>query len=290
MNQRRGCLWGIFQVGFVLCFTGGVILMALSQAVFQERITPGQVWYRLMATQKAARAINVDVTEEIPLSIEALATVSVAQDNVTVTAPPVSTSTSTPTANRSEIVGTTLPVQTPLPTVTALAPSSPTPQPTATALTLRILPAATETPPSFLDEAIDPAMTRLRIPKIGVDAPIVLASIVNGRWQVSHLAQTVGHLERTANPGDRGNLVLTAAERNGDGLAPFAQLGTLTPGDLVLVYYQGQAFLYHIDYLATVSAADVAVTYPSHQPKITLLTHSDNERVMAVGILASQAE
>src|SRR5947209_3676712 len=47
---------------------------------------------------------------------------------------------------------------------------------------------------------------RIRIPSIGVDAPVIQTEPVNGDWQVADWA--VGHLSTTSNPGANGVIAL----------------------------------------------------------------------------------
>ncbi|MCB0168742.1 MAG: hypothetical protein KDI79_31230, partial [Anaerolineae bacterium] len=53
--------------------------------------------------------------------------------------------------------------------------------------------------------------TRLVIPRLNLDAPVVLSPIENQTWQVDDLGtDKVGHLEGTAPPGSNSNIVLAA--------------------------------------------------------------------------------
>lgn len=115
--------------------------------------------------------------------------------------------------------------------------------------------------------------TRVVIPKLNVDAPVVLAPIQNQTWQVDHLGQAVGHLEGTAPPGSDSNIVLAGHITLTEGVyGPFAGLGQLIAGDLVEVYYGDQEFNYIVDGLQTVDRTAVEVTYPSNTGQITLIT------------------
>ena len=115
--------------------------------------------------------------------------------------------------------------------------------------------------------------TRIVIPKIGVDAPVVLSPIQNQTWQVDHLGQAVGHLEGTAPPGSESNIVLAGHITLAEGVyGPFAGLGQLAAGDAVTVYYGEQPFNYMVDGLQTVDRTAIEVTYPSGTGQITLIT------------------
>lgn len=115
--------------------------------------------------------------------------------------------------------------------------------------------------------------TRIVIPKLSVDAPVVLAPIKDQTWQVDHLGQAVGHLEGTAPPGSDSNLVLAGhVTLSASVYGPFAGLGQLTTGDQVIVYEGDQAFQYLVDGYQTVERTAVDVTYPTNTGQITLIT------------------
>ncbi|MFN8454090.1 MAG: sortase [Anaerolineae bacterium] len=115
--------------------------------------------------------------------------------------------------------------------------------------------------------------TRLVIPKLNLDAPVVIAPIKDQTWQVDHLGQAVGHLEGTAPPGSDSNIVLAGhVTLSASVYGPFAGLGQLTSGDEVLVYAGDQAFQYIIDGYQTVDRTAVDVTYPTTTGQLTLIT------------------
>ncbi len=115
--------------------------------------------------------------------------------------------------------------------------------------------------------------TRVVIPKLNVDAPVVLSPIQNQTWQVDHLGQAVGHLEGTAPPGSNSNIVLAGHVTLSAGVyGPFAGLAQLAAGDVVTVYYGDQQFNYLVDEYQTVDRTAIEVTYPSDTGQITLIT------------------
>lgn len=115
--------------------------------------------------------------------------------------------------------------------------------------------------------------TRLVIPKLNLDRPVLLSPIKNQTWQVDHLGQAVGHLEGTAPPGSNSNMVLAAhVTLAANVYGPFASLGQLAPGDVVYVYSGDQKFEYIIDNQQVVARTAVEVTYPSNTGQITLIT------------------
>ncbi len=115
---------------------------------------------------------------------------------------------------------------------------------------------------------------RLIIPKLNVNAPIVLSPIENQTWKVDHLGQdAVGHLEGTAPAGSDSNVVLAGHITVSAGVyGPFAGLAQLAPGDVVFVYEAGQEFQYIVDGYQTVDRTAIEVTNPSETGQITLIT------------------
>jgi LPXTG-site transpeptidase (sortase) family protein len=119
--------------------------------------------------------------------------------------------------------------------------------------------------------------TRLVIPKLNLDAPVILSPIENETWKVDHLGQSyVGHLEGTAPPGSNSNIVLAAHVTVSAGVyGPFAGLAQLAPGDPIYVYYGDQVYEYFVDTYQTVDRTAVEVTYPSQTGEVTLITCSN---------------
>ena len=158
--------------------------------------------------------------------------------------------------------------------------------------------AGTSMPTSIPSPTATRSETRLVIPKLGLDAPVVESPIVGDTWDVSHLRDRVGHLARTASPGGQGNFVLAAhMTLDTTGRAgPFNSLDNLVPGDVVTVYHQGQPFHYHIDQMKTVKPSNVEVSYPSVASKLTLITCLNydptvgpyEDRLVAVGHLTQE--
>ena len=115
--------------------------------------------------------------------------------------------------------------------------------------------------------------TRLLIPKLNLDAPVVVSPIKDQTWQVDHLGQKVGHLEGTAAPGSNSNIVLAGHITLAQGVyGPFAGLAQLSPGDLMTVYQGDRKFNYVIDDYEIVDRTAIEVTYPSSNGQLTLIT------------------
>ena len=138
--------------------------------------------------------------------------------------------------------------------------------------------------------------TRLVIPAMGVDAPVVLAPIVGRTWKIDDLGtEIVGHLEGTASPGDPSNVVLAAHVTTAHLVyGPFAGLGKLERGSEIIVYSGEDAFTYIVDYRRLVERTDIEVVYPTTAGQVTLITCNNwsdekktyQERLIVVGHLA----
>jgi sortase A len=120
----------------------------------------------------------------------------------------------------------------------------------------------------------DRPATRIVIPAIDVDAPVVVIPIRNGTWDVEQITHKVGHLQGTTSPGDSSNVVMAGhITLSTGGYGPFRGLAQLQPGDEVLVYVGDQeVYVYKVDSVKTVKATDVEVVYPTMEPILTLIT------------------
>jgi LPXTG-site transpeptidase (sortase) family protein len=119
--------------------------------------------------------------------------------------------------------------------------------------------------------------TRLVIPAMELDAPVVVSPIVNQTWKVDDLGKDfVGHLEGTASPGDPSNVVLAGHVTIAPNVyGPFAGLGKLKEGDSIILYTDSQSYTYIVDYRQLVDRADVQIAYPSDTGRVTLITCSN---------------
>jgi sortase A len=138
-------------------------------------------------------------------------------------------------------------------------------------------------------------VTRIVIPALELDTPVLLAPIRENTWDVSHLEQEVGHLEGTASVGVASNVVLaghvTLAPDGRDG--PFIALSQIEPGTVVTVYHGEEAFTYQIETLRSVKPTDIEVTFPTTEARLTLITCLNydpelgrySDRLVAVGRL-----
>lgn len=106
--------------------------------------------------------------------------------------------------------------------------------------------------------------TRIVIPSIDVDAPVVHGD----SWE--DLKKGTGHHVGSANPGERGNMVLSA--HNDVFGEIFRYLEDVELEDRVVVYSGSQSFEYIVKAKRVVEPSDVSVMAPTSQPTLTLIT------------------
>ena len=170
----------------------------------------------------------------------------------------------------SGTAGSAGPVEsTPTATIGAL-PSTPTATARLTSTPTRPAPTETVVVPTPTRMA-----TRLVIPSLNIDAPVIEVPLVDGRWDVSIIQHEIGHLEATASIGQEGNMVLAGHVTLRSGGGPFLHLYKLQPGDTALVYAGSERFEYRVVDKRQVSPDDLSVVRPSLEPTLSLLTCSD---------------
>jgi LPXTG-site transpeptidase (sortase) family protein len=153
------------------------------------------------------------------------------------------------------------------------APAVPPPAEAVATATVEAAPNYTLPPGSVNSLTQEGVGTRLVIPRLNLDAPIIFAPLNGQSWQVDHLGQAVGHLEGTAAPGSDSNLVLAGhVTLSASVYGPFAGLGQLTAGDEVIVYEGATPYKYIVDDYHVVDRTAVDVTYPTSTGQITLIT------------------
>jgi sortase A len=135
-------------------------------------------------------------------------------------------------------------------------------------------PAASQVARGLVASLPDRPATRIVVPAIDVDAPVVVIPIRDGTWDVEQITHEVGHLQGTASPGDSSNVVMAGhITLTAGGYGPFRGLAQLQPGDEVMVYIGDQeVYLYKVDAVKTVGATDVEVAYSTTEPILTLIT------------------
>ncbi len=117
--------------------------------------------------------------------------------------------------------------------------------------------------PIQVEQSANPP-SRIVIPKINVDAPIVDGVT----WE--DLKKGVGHLPGSANPGERGNLYLAA--HNDIFGEIFRHLEKLEPGDEYFIYAGEEKFRYVVTEKRIIEPTEVEVMLPTTEPVATLQT------------------
>jgi len=125
---------------------------------------------------------------------------------------------------------------------------------------------------------------RIQIPAISVDAPIVMG---DGEEQ---LKKGVGQHIGTPNPGQTGNMVLSA--HNDVFGEIFRNLDQLKTGDEIIVYTQVRSYTYVVQQQQVVEPTQVEVMSPTTDPVVTLISCYpylvDNKRIVISAALLSQ--
>ncbi len=122
---------------------------------------------------------------------------------------------------------------------------------------------------------------RIRIPAIGVDAPVVQGD----GWE--QLKKGVGQYIGSSNPGQNGNVVLSA--HNDIFGEIFRDLDQLQPGDEIILYTAAREYVYVVSGTEIVEPTRVDLMQPTASPTVTLISCYpylvDNKRIVVVGKL-----
>lgn len=122
---------------------------------------------------------------------------------------------------------------------------------------------------------------QIQIPAIGVNAPIVMGD----GWE--QLKKGVGQHLGTANPGEAGNLVLSA--HNDIFSEIFRDLDQLEEGDEIIIITQDRSFTYVVTGTQIVEPDRVDLLAPTTNSTITLIScypyHVDDKRIIVQGVL-----
>jgi sortase A len=122
---------------------------------------------------------------------------------------------------------------------------------------------------------------RVQIEAIGVDAPV----IEGDDWEA--LKQGAGHHVGSANPGERGNCVISAHNDIYGEL--FRDLPSLKLGDEIVLHTATQAYRYLVTEWSVTEPEDVSVLRPTESPVLTLIScypyGIDSHRIVVVAEL-----
>ena len=126
--------------------------------------------------------------------------------------------------------------------------------------------------------------TRLQIASIRVDAPVVQGD----GWE--QLKKGVGQHVGTVNPGQKGNIVLSA--HNDVFGEIFRDLDQIKPGDQIIVSTSQQSFIYVVRQTQILEPTRVEVMAPTGDPVLTLISCYpylvDNQRIVVTATLQGQ--
>jgi len=124
---------------------------------------------------------------------------------------------------------------------------------------------------------------RIQIPEIRIDAPIVQGD----GWE--QLKKGVGQHVGTVNPGEDGNLVLSA--HNDIFGEIFRDLDQLKPGDQIIIFTSQRSYSYVVIDTQVVEPTAVEVMGPTSKPTVTLISCYpylvDNQRIVVSARLQS---
>ena len=122
---------------------------------------------------------------------------------------------------------------------------------------------------------------RLQISAIGVDHPVVQGD----GWE--QLKKGIGQHIGTPNPGEKGNLVLSA--HNDVFGEIFRDLDRLKPGDEVVVFTSQRTYTYTVQQTQIVEPTQVEVMAPTQEAVVTLIScypyMVDNKRIVVTAYL-----
>ena len=117
---------------------------------------------------------------------------------------------------------------------------------------------------------------RIQIPAIHVDAPVVQGD----GWE--QLKKGVGQHVGTPDPGDAGNIILSA--HNDIFGEIFRDLDQLQPGDEIILFTSQRTYTYIIEQNQIVEPTQVEVMSPTQEPVVTLISCYpyliDNQRIV----------
>jgi len=144
------------------------------------------------------------------------------------------------------------------------------------------LPIVGEKSPSQLEglllaERNIPQDSRLIIPQINVDVPVVYSQNADNASLMEELKRGVIHYPGTAYPGEVGNVFITGHSSyywwsGGQYNQVFANLDKLKNGDLIYLYQEGQEYLYQVFDRLVVKPNQVSILAPTAFPQLTLMT------------------
>jgi sortase A len=117
------------------------------------------------------------------------------------------------------------------------------------------------------------AITRLVIPKMGLDSMVKYVPFSGSTWLISGLKQEIAWMGDTSWPGLGGNTGLAGHVDLVTGAkGPFWNLKDLKAGDEVTLYTEKNIYTYRVREQTVVEDYDLSVIQPTDKPQLTLIT------------------
>jgi sortase A len=117
------------------------------------------------------------------------------------------------------------------------------------------------------------AVTRLVIPKMGLDTVVEYVPFNGSTWLISGLHQEIAWMGDTSWPGLGGNTGLAGHVDLVTGAkGPFWNLKDLKTGDQITLYTEKNIYTYQVREQTVVEDYDLSVIQPTDKPQLTLIT------------------
>lgn len=119
--------------------------------------------------------------------------------------------------------------------------------------------------------------SRIVVPHVSIDLPVVEAPVVNGAWKLSDT--TASHGVGSALPGEDGNIVIFAHARPG----LFLSLRDIKPSQTIYVLTADHWFVYQVTQTKEILPSQIEVIAPTSHETLTLYTCSgflDSKRLV----------
>jgi LPXTG-site transpeptidase (sortase) family protein len=117
-------------------------------------------------------------------------------------------------------------------------------------------------------------ITRLAIPSIGLDTPVVVAPLGahdgSSTWDVPSFV--AGHAEGTAGAGEAGNAIIIGHLTSITLGNVFEHLDRVADGDVVVVFSAERRLDYQVTAVGNVARTEVSVLESTPSPSVTLIT------------------
>ena len=119
--------------------------------------------------------------------------------------------------------------------------------------------------------------SKIIIPKISVDSPIVFPATADNKTILTAIKTGVAHYPGTALPGRAGNVFLTGHSsyywwNGGKYNRVFTLLNQLKPADLIYIYHEGKEYVYKVRDSIVVLPSQTEVLKPTAGATLSLMT------------------